>query len=93
MPADKVVDLTVHIPASTWETLVEYSRECKHDTPAKTVLMLLYPTLEAFLHGKSLGVEVGAKASGQALSAALDKILPVPAAPASTKHSLIPEHD
>lgn len=81
MPTDKhEVELTVKIPSATWETLVEYSRECRHDTPASTVLRLLYPTLEAFLKGKGLGVEVGAKASSQALSAALDRVLPQPQA-------------
>ena len=75
MPANEV-ELTVKIPANTWETLVEYSRSMRHETPAKTVLLMLYPTLEAFLHGKGLGIEVGGKASSEALSRALDKILP-----------------
>ena len=77
MPANQhEVELTVKIPANTWETLVEYSRALKHDTPARTVLLMLYPTLETFLHGKSLGVEVGAKVASDSITRVLDTVLP-----------------
>lgn len=78
MPADKqrVVELRVEIPENTWQTLVEYSQSMRHDTVAKTVLLMLYPTLETFLRGKSAGITEGVGASSEALSRALDKVLP-----------------
>jgi hypothetical protein len=76
MPADNTVDITVHVPKYTWETLVELSRSLKHKTPAETLLYLAHPHLDTFLRGKGLGIEAGGQAASQALTAALDKMLP-----------------
>jgi len=73
------VELTVRIPKLLWETLVELSRESKHETPAQTVLLMVYDHLDPFLRGKRLGTEQGASISGDAISRVLDTVFPTTA--------------